>query len=157
MSALPSSPSPAVPPLIQRLAQAPDSGWIGTDTLAGFLAEPGDAVLFLWSDPVRFPEVLDVAVVLPELRRRLGSSDAAPIFRVGVVEAASENGVAARFGAQHRPSLVFLRDGQYLGAVNGMLDWEVFVQRVADTLAQAPGRAPGIGIPVLAQGAGGCH
>lgn len=153
MSALPLPPAAAgAPPLIARLAGAENADWVSTETLPGFLAAPGDAVLFLWSDPVRFPEVLDVAVVLPEIRRALGRP-----LRIGVVEAASEAEVARRFGAQHRPSLVFLRDGQYLAAVHGMLDWEPFVQRVAEALAQAPSRAPGIGIPLVAQAGGGCH
>ena len=59
-------------PLVARLVEAHGATWVGQATLADFLARPGDQVLFFHGDPVRFPEVLDVAVVLPELRKSFG-------------------------------------------------------------------------------------
>lgn len=149
---------PAVPPLVERLADAPGSRWVGESTLEAFLAEPGTAVLFLWSDPVRFPECVDVAVVLPELLKASRAAGA-PGWRTGVVERESEMAIGRRYGAQRRPSLVFLRDGGYLGTVGGMLDWDEFLAEVLRTLEAPISRPPSIGIPVRpASAAGdGCH
>ena len=144
------------PPLVERLAEA--STWVSLDSLDTFLGTRGDAVLFIWSDPVRFPEVVDVAVVLPELLRHF-SAGGVLRFAIGVVTAESEDAVAQRFGAQRRPSLVFVRDGQYVGTVDGMLDWDVYVERVTQVLALPTRRAPGVGIPVVTAHPGGssCH
>lgn len=155
-SQAPVSP-PAVPPLVERLATLPGCAWVNDTTLDAFLAQPGIAVLFLWSDPVRFPECVDVAVVLPELRKTVEAAGGAG-WRIGVVERAAEMAVGGRFGAQRRPSLVFLRDGGYLGTVGGMLDWDVFLAEVQRTLAAPVSRPPGIGIPVRALTPdSGCH
>lgn len=140
-------------PLLQRLAERPGSTLVTAATLDAFAAAPGEAVLFFSGDPVRFPEALDVAVVLPELRAACIDR-----FRIGVVDPADEDGIARRYGSQRWPALVFLRDGRYLDTVAGMLDWEIYVAAVAQALARAPTRAPGIGIPVVAAGtASSCH
>ncbi|WP_085318034.1 thioredoxin domain-containing protein [Derxia lacustris] len=150
--------APTVPRLIDRLAAEPATVWVEADTLADFLAQPGQAVLFVWGDPIRYPECLDVAVVLPEVRRVLAAeAGVAPeaMFRIGVVGLASERAVAEKQGALKRPSVVFVRDGGWQGVIGGMLDWSEFADEARRLIATAPGRAPGIGIPVL--GASACH
>jgi hydrogenase-1 operon protein HyaE len=101
-------------------------------------------VLFFSGDPVRFPEALDVAVVLPELRAAGGVP-----FTIGVVARDHEGALARRFGQQRWPTLVCLRDGEYLGATSGMQDWDVFRHALAALWAAAPQRVPGVGIPVV--------
>jgi len=145
-------PAADAAPLVRRLVSDHGAAWVGVDSLDPFLARPGTQVLFFHGDPVRFPEVLDVAVVLPELRR---AHAAAGGFGIGVATRADEDALAARLGVQRWPSLVFLRDGAWLGTIAGMLDWTDYVVRVGQTLAATPGRLPGIGIPVVAAAAGG--
>ncbi len=137
-------------PLVQRLVQQHGAAPISLSSLDGFLARGGDQVLFFSGDPVRFPEALDVAVVLPELRAAFCDR-----FEVGVVERGDEDAVARRFGAQHWPSLVFVRDGRFVASVAGMKDWDEYQRDVAAALAMAPTRAP-IGIPVVSAGPS-CH
>ncbi len=45
-----------------------------------------------------------------------------------------------------------LRDGRYLGAVDGIRDWDVYVGELDRLLAAAPCRPPTIGIPVTVAG-----
>ena len=59
--------TPAIPALISRLVEQFDATWIDADNLDAWLAEGGDCLLLLCGDPVRHPECLAVAVVLPEL------------------------------------------------------------------------------------------
>ena len=99
-------------PLVRRLAAMPGAGWVDEASHADFCARPGDQVLFFTGDPVRFPECLDVAVVLPELQRAFPGR-----FGVGVVRRGDEDAVARRWGSQRWPALVFLHDGQYVGTV----------------------------------------
>jgi hydrogenase-1 operon protein HyaE len=144
----------AVPPLIARLVEQHGAAWVDGSSIEGFLAEPGDRVLFFAGDPVRFPECLDVAVVLPELQRVFPGR-----FCVGVARREDEDALARRFGSQRWPSLVFLRDGRYVTTVAGMLDWDVYLARVSEALVMPTSRAPTIGIPVVSgsAGASGCH
>ena len=142
-----------LPPLARRLVSELGAQAVDTDTLAGFVAGRGDRVLFFCGDPVRFPEGLDVAVVLPELQAAFPGR-----FEIGVVERHCEEAIARRFGSQRWPALVFLRDGDYVTSVAGMHDWTDYVERVGAALAMPASRAPTIGIPLVsASTASSCH
>lgn len=140
-------------PLVERLVTAHGAATIDLSTLDAWLARGGDQVLFFAGDPVRFPEGLDVAVVLPELQATFDGR-----FAVGVVRREDEDAVARRFGVQRWPSLVFLRDGRFVACLAGMKDWDAYRREVAQALAAPAARAPTIGIPVVAADApGACH
>ena len=135
-------------PLVDRLATATGGAEVTPASIDAFEAGPGHAGLFFGGDPVRFPECLDVAVVLPELHALFGG------FRVGIVPRADEDALAKRYAVQRWPSLVFLRDGGFLGTVSGMKDWDDYVREVQGTLAATPGRRPA---PTIAIHAAGDH
>ena len=140
-------------PLHERLARLTDATIVSPENVEAFENAPGDAVLFFAGDPVRFPEGLDVAVVLPELRAGVGQG-----FRVGIVPRECEDLIARRWAVQRWPSLVFLRAGAYLATLSGMKDWDVFVDEVRAALAATPSRRPGVGIPVVSSTpASSCH
>lgn len=147
-------PRSATSALVSRLAEQFGARWIDESTVAAWSREGGDRVVLLAGDPVQFPEGLDVAVVLPELQRTLAGR-----FEVGVVPREREDALARRYGSQRWPTLLFLRDGEYVTTVSGMHDWEVFVERVERALAMPTSRAPTIGIPVVSAQASGssCH
>lgn len=135
------TPPPALgSPFIDRLADLEAACWVDVHSLPAFLAEPGEALLFVWTQPARYPECTDVAVVLPELRKAV-SGQGGPRFRIGVVAAESENEIADQYGVMRRPSLVVLRNGEYLATIAGMLDWDVFLSQLREAL-QAPATRP---------------
>ena len=141
--------------LIEQLVERHGAAWVDEQTVDAWKAGPGDRVLFFAGDPVRFPECLDVAVVLPELQRSFPGR-----FIVGVARREVEDAVARRFSSQRWPALMFWRDGQYVTVVAGMHDWDVYLKLIEQALAMPTSRLPGIGIPVVAAGSGGdssCH
>ncbi|MBX3603979.1 MAG: hydrogenase [Piscinibacter sp.] len=129
--------TPLPPPVIRRLVESFDAALVDETSLDTFLQRPGDQVLFLSGDPVQFPEGLDVAVVLPELRAAVKTP-----FGIGVVARDSQEAIARRYGNQRWPALVFLRDGRYVTTLAGMHDWDDYVARVAAALAAPTTRAP---------------
>lgn len=142
-------------PLVQRLAREFGATWVDETSVADWTAGGGDRVVLLAGDPVRFPEGVDVAAVLPELMKSFPNR-----FRIAVVPRDNEDAVARRYGSQRWPTLLFFRDGQYVTAIAGMQDWDVYLSGVAAALSMPPSRPPTIGIPVVSQtgGAGSsCH
>lgn len=140
-------------PLVQRLAREFGASWVDENSVAEWTAGGGDRVVLLAGDPVRFPEGVDVAAVLPELMKAFPGR-----FAVAVVPRESEDAVARRYGSQRWPSLVFLRDGQYVTTLSGMHDWTEYLKLVEAALAMPVSRAPTIGIPVVsAHAAPSCH
>lgn len=142
-------------PLVDQLVTRHGGSWVDLASIDAWQAGPGDRVLFFGGDPVRFPECLDVAVVLPELKRHAGRA-----LAIGVARPEAEDALARRFGSQRWPALVFLRDGQYVTTISGMLDWDVYLAQLGRALAMPTSRVPGIGIPLVVTGAAStssCH
>jgi hydrogenase-1 operon protein HyaE len=146
------------PPLLAQLVSKHQAVWIDFDNIDTWLAaQEGDHVLLFAGDPVRFPEAVDVAVVLPELQKV--SAAAGRPFGVAVAVPETAEALAKKFGSQRWPTLMFFRDGHYVTTLSGMHDWTDYLSLLAQALAAPVSRAPTIGIPVVssqAQGAS-CH
>jgi hydrogenase-1 operon protein HyaE len=156
LAVTPPSTDPA-PPLVMRLAREFGADWVDETSVTAWTARDGNRVVLLAGDAVRFPEGQDVAAVLPELMKVFPGR-----FDVAVVPRDSEDAVARRYGSQRWPSLLFFRSGQYVTAIAGMQDWDVYLQGVDAALRMPPSRPPTIGIPVVSTGkpadsSGGCH
>jgi hydrogenase-1 operon protein HyaE len=147
---------PALHPLFARMVAA--TGATLLHDAAAFdewVAPPGAAMVVFAEDPDRFKETLDLAVIVPELHAGQRGS-----FRVALLPPAASRLLAPRFGFARWPAFVMLRDGQYLGAVDGIRDWDVYVAELERLLAAAPSRPPSVGIAVRsanADPAGSCH
>lgn len=104
----------------------------------------GLVALLLTEDPQRNLEVLDACVILPEALKPLGGDVAR---WVAGPDAAPD--LMQKFGVARAPSVVFLRDGQYLGGLNGIRDWSEYQIEMA-RLLNGPAHPKPIGIPVRA-------
>jgi hydrogenase-1 operon protein HyaE len=104
----------------------------------------GLVALLLTEDPQRNLEVLDACVILPEALKPLGSEVAR---WVAGPDAAPD--LMQKFGVARAPAVVFLRDGQYLGGLNGIRDWSEYQVEMA-RLLNGPAQPKPIGIPVRA-------
>ena len=140
-------PTAALHPLMQRLVQETSAAVLQADEVAGWLQEPGLAMLVFAEDPDRFKETLDIAIIVPELHVAAGRG-----FRVGLLPPAAARAIAPRYGFARWPAFVMLRDGQYLGAVDGVRDWDVYQAELQRLLVAAPSRPPSVGIPVKVAG-----
>ncbi len=104
----------------------------------------GLVALLLTDDPQRNLEVLDACVILPEALKPLGDSIARC---VAGAELAAE--LLARYGVARAPAVVFLRDGEFVGVLQGIRDWSEYQAEVA-RLLNGPAQPKPIGIPVRA-------
>jgi hydrogenase-1 operon protein HyaE len=99
-------------------------------------ATPVLAALFT-GDPTVSPESWDVAAVLPELLATCAGVSGC------VLDPEQSARAAKSFGVGKLPALVVLRHGAYLGVLEGMRDWQPFVDDLRRLLA-----APAQPIPV---------
>jgi hydrogenase-1 operon protein HyaE len=144
------------PALLKQLVEKFQAPWVDLDNLDNWLAsQQGDQVLLFAGDPVRFPESLDVAVILPELHKT--SVRAGQGFGMAVALPETAEALAKKFGSNHWPTLMFFRSGQYVTTVNGMHDWTDFLTLVTQALDAPVSRAPTIGIPVVSGSPASSH
>ena len=104
----------------------------------------GLTALLLTEDPQRNLEVLDACVILPEALKPAGDQIARWVAGPDFAPA-----LMAQYGVPRAPAVVFLRDGQFVGVLNGIRDWNEYQNEVARLLT-GPAQPKPIGIPVRA-------
>ena len=129
-------------PIIQNMIETNAYPVIGLDTLDEFTAANRHVVLFFTELMKPVPETADVAVILPELERAFDKR-----FAVAVVAWEAQRDLQRRFRFTKYPALVFLRDGEYLGAIAGVLDWADYLADVERILAAEPSEPPPFVLP----------
>jgi hydrogenase-1 operon protein HyaE len=139
--------APALHPLLLRLVSETSAAVLEADAFDAWATQPGPAMVVFAEDPERFKETLDMAVIVPELHAARARQ-----FRVALLLPAAARVLARRYGFPRWPAFVMLRDGKYLGAVDGIRDWDEYVTELDRLLAAQPTRPPTVGIPVAVAG-----
>lgn len=132
--------------LIDRLIDELGYARVTLDNHDEFVAETGMNVLFFPGDPRTVKDATDVAVVLPELVQAFGGQ-----LRPGVVTDVFGDGkmLKRQYGFSEYPSLVFVRSGEYVGAITRIQDWGEYLEKISNLFVAAPRRPPGFSIPVV--------
>ena len=88
-------------------------------------------------------DATDVAVILPELSAAFEGE-----LRPGVVTDVFGDGktLKMRYGFREYPSLVFVREGEYVGTISRVQDWSEYLRRIGELMVAAPRRAPGFSV-----------
>jgi hydrogenase-1 operon protein HyaE len=142
----------AYPPIAQLFTKHGFTN-VSVGNFDAFTRRPGRTLLLFLEDPIRYKESLDLAVIVPEIARAF-----APRLAVGVLLPEAAREFASRFGFRRWPAFVILAGGDYIGAVDGLRNWDDYLTEVGALLERAPTRPPTIGIPVRGgDGADGCH
>lgn len=124
-------------PLIDSIIEREKLPVVNADALVEFAKDNGDTVLFVTGDWKRHVEVNDVAVILPEI---LKASNGA--LKAAVLDRESERKIQTMYRFSKFPSLIFLRDGEYLGVIQKVLDWQDYIVEINEILAGEPKPAP---------------
>ena len=132
--------------LIDRLVSDFGYAEVSLENHDDFVATPGMNVLFLPGDPKTVKDATDVAVVLPELIQAFHGK-----LIAGVVTDTFGDGAKLKrlYGFTHFPSLVFVRDGGYVGTISRIRDWQEYQTLINELLVAEPRRRPAIPIEVV--------
>lgn len=117
----------------------------------GFKQQAGLSVVLTTDDPDKVPESWDMAVIFPDLLKAM------PNVTAGVFLPGESAAVIAHYGIKRTPTLLFLRNGEYVGVIEGLRDWSELVQACQAMLDKPVSRVPSIGIAIKVDQASGCH
>lgn len=131
-------------PLLEQLVTKHGFTLVDEDNLDTFVKQHEYCMLFFSNEPKQYPESNDVAVIAPELMKAFGDN-----IGCALVDASLEQQLSQFYGFKVWPTLVFLKQNQYLGAVSRVQNWGEYLQRINDILKSAPSRPPSIGVPVV--------
>ncbi len=147
--------APPLHPLLARFCSELDAPALDPASYDAWAKRDGHALVFFSEDPATYRETLDLAVIVPELARAFAGR-----FRTALLLPDAARTIAARYGFRRWPAVVLLRDGAYVGAIDGLRDWSEYTDELGRLLEAEPTRPPSIGIAVTTAGAGhapGCH
>ncbi|PJG53356.1 hydrogenase accessory protein [Bradyrhizobium forestalis] len=102
------------------------------------------AVLLSAGDPNRFPEAIDVAVVLPELIAAFGGR-----LRGAVIARNDESALGQRFGVRVQPTLILVAKGETLGLIAKIQDWSVYVDRITKLIDRPRGQSAAVAATIV--------
>ena len=134
-------------PLLARLADGFGFHTLGAAAVDTLAPGSGHVLLVFTDDPERNRETLDLAVIVPELAREFSGR-----FAVAVLLPEVARAIAPRYGFRRWPAVVLLRDGAYVGAIDGVRDWSEYRLELAQLLEAPACRPPTIGIAVKTAG-----
>ena len=97
-----------------------------------FLAASGVRIFFIPGDVEKRPEVGDLTVVLREILR-----DYAPRVQVAIADRSEEPLFRTQFKLKVFPTMAIFRDGQPVGLIPGMKQWEEYLDLVKHLLGEA--------------------
>ncbi len=140
-------------PLLAQLMTKHGATEVDAANFDAFTRRGGHTLLVFAEDPVRYRETLDLAVIVPEIAKAFAGR-----FAVGVLLPEAARTFHARYGFRRWPAVVMLKDGQYVGAIDGLRNWNEYGDEVARLLASPPTRPPTVGISVkgATEGPGAC-
>ena len=133
-------------PLIRKLIDEYHYPEVNSENIDDFLLKNHQVVLFFTENPKQFPESNDVAVVLPELMKFYAGQ-----LKIAVVSQVSQRQLQTRYGFSSWPSLVFLRQGQYLGVISQIQNWTDYQYQFNQILNSEPAGIPLFKIPVISE------
>jgi len=133
--------------LIDRLMTDYHYPQITADNHDEFVNTAGLNVLFFPGNPDTVKDATDVAVILPELVNTFKQK-----LNPGIVTDTYGDGVKLKrhYGFTHYPSLVFVRDGDYVGSISRIQNWPEYLTKIESFFTAPARRAPGFSIPVVA-------
>lgn len=130
--------SPTIKAMLERTGYPALAG----PELDQFVAAREHVVLVFAEGIKRIPEADDLAVILPELVSAFGGR-----FDVAVVPFPAHRDLQLRYRFLKFPTLVFLRHGDYLGAISGVLDWADYLADIQKILASPTSEPPPMPLP----------
>ena len=134
-------------PPVARLFATHGYTEVRADNFDAFSGRAGHTLLLFTEDPIRYKETLDLAVIVPEIARAFPGR-----FTVGVLLPEAAREFHPRYGFRRWPAFVLLKDGDYVGAVDGLRNWDEYVDEVGRLLTAPTTRPPTVGIAVRGAG-----
>ena len=128
-------------PLFNRLWTTEGFAKLTSATVDEFLAAPGLKIALFADDPNNQKETLDILVIGAELRRAV-SAALAPEKSAWMSDVKEGRALAARWGMRKLPAVALFRGEVFLGACQGLKDWDGYLKELAEIAArtEAPKR-----------------
>ena len=129
-------------PMIKSMIEREGYSALDGPELKSFIDQHEDVILVFAEGVKRLPEADDLAIILPELMHAFPGR-----FRVAVVPFTAHRDFKLHYHFLKLPTLLFLRRGEYIGAIEGLLDWSDYLAEINRLILAQPSEPPPMVLP----------
>ena len=141
-------------PLFNRLWTTEGFQRLTSESVEKFLDTPGLKIALFGDDPNNQKETLDILVIGAELKKAIEAA-LAPENGAWMSDVKEGRALAARWGMSKLPAVALFRGSIYLGACQGLKDWDEYLRELAEIAART--EAPKRTISILPAGGQADH
>lgn len=125
-------------PVFCRLFEKEGFEWVDEEAWEAFLKVEGFKMAIFSEDPNAKRVTLDIAVIAPELKKAFAGTLVKTVFTPFLKSRA----MASHYGITGLPAVALFRDDVYLGAVEGLKDWNTYCAQLSEIVVRekAPAR-----------------
>lgn len=120
-------------PLLAALETRHGIPTLGAEHWENLQYEPRMQAIMIAGDPARYPEALDLAVILPELCSVFSGR-----FDAWLLDPSLEDSFKREFGIALLPSLIFVKQRKFHGKLARVLDWQDYLESIPAILTSEP-------------------
>ena len=119
-------------PAYRRLFEREGIKWVGGTTCAAVLCAAGVKMGVFYGRPNAKPVTVDHALIAPELKKAFAGTLTETVF----TRFNESRALAGRFGITGMPAVALFRDSVYLGAVQGLKDWNEYCRQLSEIVVR---------------------
>lgn len=128
--------------LMQSIIEKENIPVLSAGEIDDYFSKNGDVALLISGPHERLVEVNDVAVIYPELIKAFKGR-----LSPAVIDRADERELQLRYRFNAFPAIIFVREGEYLGAITRLLDWTEYLETIQEILSRQPMNPPSFEFP----------
>lgn len=128
--------------IISRITRENNFKLLNATSIEAFINSSGETLIFFLDNPIKRAEAVDLAVLIPELvtltQRLVNVGILCPIPGANPNKSASDpqtiKTIMNKFVINRLPSILFLRDGGYLGSIIGLKNWSEYQSEISQII-----------------------
>ena len=117
---------PETHPIFKRLFGEAGFAKVDESTIDAFLEIHGLKMAIFADDPNERKTTLDIGVIAPEIKKAFANA----FSQCVCADFTQARSLAARWGVRSMPAVAIFRDGDFLGAVQGLKPWDEYISLI---------------------------
>ncbi len=122
---------PETHPIFKRLFGEAGFAKVDESTIEAFLDIHGLKMAVFADDPNERKTTLDIGVIAPEIKKAFAGA----FSQCVCADFTQARSLAARWGLRSMPAVAVFRDGDFLGAVQGLKPWDEYIALITEIAA----------------------
>ena len=115
--------------ILSRISRNDNIFELTSGNLDEFINGGGERLIFFLDNPIKRREVVDLAVLIPDLSKLTGRE-----VKSGFLREEFSKDLITKYAINFLPAILFLRNGGYLGVISGLKNWGEYQELISEII-----------------------